>query len=435
MRLIRLLLVLTAATVVHFSTDVYGASPSEIDRILVIVNDDVITAREFNSQVNTVKRQLRLSKRRVPADTILKKQVLERMIVDRIQLQYAERTGIRVGDETVKRAIQNIAKKNRLTVSQLRLALPNDGIKYESFRDNLRNQIIIRRLIERDINNRVTVSASEIDNFLLTVKKQDGLDAEFDVSHIIIAIPESATPEVIAAAQKRADDLHARLKRGLDFEQAAIEYSQGQEALEGGRLGWKKAGQLPSLFVAALRRMQAGEISNVLRSPDGFHILKLNATRGGGRQTVVQTHVRHILIRPTEILSLRDVKLRLEQLRERIVNGEDFEALAKAHSDDVVSGIKGGDLGWVSPGRMVPRFEKAMAALAVGEVSAPVKTRFGMHLIQVLERRRRDVSGERARDDARRQIHERKAKERYEQWLRQLRNEAYVEYRLEDNRI
>jgi peptidyl-prolyl cis-trans isomerase SurA len=413
----------------HAASPANRSDGNEIDRILVVVNNDVITEGEFTSQVNTIKRQLRLARRPVPPDAALRKQVLEKMIMDRIQLQYAERTGIKATAEDVDRALGQIAANNKLTVAQLRQALAHDGIKYEDFRSNIRNQLTIRKLINRDINERVKVSESEVDNFILNAKKNGNVEAEYNVSRIFIGIPEKATADVIAAAKKRAEDLLKKLHDGMDFERAAIEYSQGQEALQGGHLGWKKPGQLPDLFVQALKTMKPGQISGVLRSPNGFHILRLNQVRGDKGQAVTQTHVRHILIRPTAVVSVKDAKLRLEQLRERIVNGESFTALAKAHSDDVASSVDGGDLGWVNPGAMVPEFERAMDKLKPGEVSQPVQTRYGVHLIQVLGRRKADVTKARERAEARRQIHERKAKELYEQWLRQLRDEAYVNYR------
>lgn len=401
----------------------------EIDRILVVVNNDVITQGEFTSQYNTIRRQLRLAHRPLPPEAALKKQVLEKMIMDHIQLQYAKRTGIKATKDEVDHAVAQIAARNKLTVAQLHEALAHDGIKYDEFRNNIRDQLTIRKLIDRDINERVKVSDSEIDNFLMNAKKNGDMDTEYNVSRIFIGIPESATADVIAAAKRRADDLLAKLRHGMDFQRAAIEYSQGQEALQGGHLGWKKAGQLPDLFLRALKKMKAGEISGVLRSPNGFHILRLDAVRGGNHaQSIVQTHVRHILIRPTAVMSVQQATRELEQLRERILAGESFAALAKAHSDDVASSVNGGDLGWVNPGTMVPEFERAMDKLKPGQISEPVRTRFGVHLIQVLGRRKVDVTKTLERADARRQIHERKAKELYEQWLRQLRDEAYVNY-------
>ncbi|HEC12632.1 MAG TPA: molecular chaperone SurA [Acidiferrobacteraceae bacterium] len=405
---------------------------SDIDRIIVIVNDDIITENEFNAQLNTIKRQLRLARRPSPPEVALKKQVLERLVIDRIQLQYAERTGIKVSSDQIDAAIEQIAKRNKITVQQLRGALKRDRIDYQSFRKQIESQVIIGKLIERDISSRVRVSKGEIDNALLSVKKRGGVNLEFDLSHIQVSIPDSASAEVVAAAKQRAESLRDRLVNGLDFEKAAFEYSQGKEALDGGRLGWKKAAELPQSFVAAAEKLKINGISRVIRSAGGHHILKLHNRRGGKVQKATQTHVRHILIKTSELLSIEDASERISQLRQRVLNGESFSDLAKAHSNDTSSGLSGGDLGWASPGELLPRFEKAMAGLKINELSKPIQTRFGVHLIQVLGRREQDVSVKMARGEVRKQIHQRKARERYEQWIRQLRDEAYVEYRLEE---
>ncbi len=419
---------------------VFAAAPTagpakvlDIDRVLVVVNEDAITAREFQSRLNAVKREITLRKGRIPPDDVLRKQVLDRMIIERLQLQYAARSGVRVADDAVERTLQGMAERNKMSVTQLRQALERDGVSYAAFRESVRSQLIVRQLLERDINARINVAESEVDNFLANQAAQGGVSQEFNVSHIVIPIAESATPAVIQEAKKRADELRAKLRGGQDFEQAAVEYSQGQEALEGGKLGWKKSGQLPDLFRAALMKMQPGEISEVLRSPNGFHVLRLNDVRGGLRKPVNQTHARHILIKTGEFQPQPAALQKIKQIRTRIDGGEDFAALARALSEDTGTNARGGDLGWVSPGSTVPAFEKAMDALKPGQVSEPVVTQFGVHLIQVLERRRQDVGNERDRAEARQQIHARKADELFEQWVRQLRDEAYVEYRLDSD--
>jgi len=410
-----------------------AALSSDIDRIVVIVNDDVITENEFISQYNMIKKRLRLARQQSSPEAALKKQVLERLVIDRIQLQYAERSGIKVSSSKVDAAIKQIARRNKITVKQLRGALKRDRIDYKSFRKQIESQVTIGQLVERDINSRVRVSKSEIDNALLGVKKKGGANLEFDLSHIQISMPKSAAADVMEAVKQRAESLRDRLANGLDFAKAALEYSQGKEALEGGHLGWKRAVELPPRFVAAAENLKVNQISRVIRSAGGLHILKLNGRRGGGSkvQKATQTHVRHILIKTSELLSIEEASERLEQLRQRVLNGESFSDLAKAHSNDTSSGLSGGDLGWVSRGDLLPRFEKAMMELKVNELSKPIQTRFGVHLIQVLGRRKQDVSTKMARGEVRKQIHQRKARERYEQWIRQLRDEAYVEYRLE----
>ena len=406
---------------------------SDIDRIVVVVNDDVITESELNQRLRETRKQLELEKISAPPDAALRKQLLERMVLERLQLQLAAQSGIRISESDVDRAFETVAQRNKLSAEEFRKALAQRGMDVTAYRNQLRDQLTIQQLLEREINNRVTVTDNEVENFLENPQSRADMDMAYQLSHILIGIPEAASPEAIQAARKRAEDVHRQLAGGANFEQTAVSQSQGADALKGGNLGWKKAGELPELFLAALKNMTAGGISDILRSPNGFHILKLNNKRGDSQaEAVTQTHVRHILLRPSEILSLEEARHKLLGLRERIEGGDDFAALARAHSDDTGSAASGGDLGWANPGQMVPEFEKAMNALKPNQLSQPVRTSFGLHLIQVLDRRSHDVTQEREFAAARQQIHARKADERYEQWARQLRNEAFVEYLLED---
>ncbi|MHB8346239.1 MAG: peptidylprolyl isomerase [Acidiferrobacterales bacterium] len=399
-----------------------------VDRILVVVNNDVITRSELDSRLRDIEQRIAAQHIKAPPESVLRKQVLEHLILEHLQLQIAKRAGIKVGQTRLDKALQDIAARNHLTVPALYKALTKEGIEPARFRQQIYNQMVIQRLINREINDRVTVSQAEIANFLASEAKRSGT-TEYNISHILIGIPDRATPAEIQKAQQRADSLLRQLHAGANFEQLAIANSQGQTALEGGNLGWKESGQLPQLFVNALRKMQPGDVSGVLRSANGFHILKLNARRGGNQiHTMVQTHVRHILIRTNALVSPREARMRIEQLRSRIKNGEHFSTLAKADSQDPVSAPNGGDLGWISPGQMDSQFEKAMDALAVGQVSKPVRVPNGFELIEVLGRRVKDVTDELNEANAREQIHARKAAERYAQWVRQLRAEAYVEY-------
>jgi peptidyl-prolyl cis-trans isomerase SurA len=412
---------------------VMAAAPSkaagEIERILVIVNDDVITDTELANRLAETKKQLVLEKIKTPPDDILRKQLLDRMVLERLQLQLAVQIGIRVGESEVDQAIETIARRNNLSVENFRKALVKSGMDVAAYRAQTRDQLSIQQLLEREINNRVNVTDSEVSHFLENPQSRADMDVTYNLSHILISIPESASPEAIQAAKKRAEDTLRQLKAGADFEQIAVSYSQGADALKGGGLGWKKPGELPELFLGALKGMSRGDISETLRSPNGFHILKLNDKRGAAQaEAVTQTHVRHVLLRTSEIQSLEDARQKLLHLRERVENGDDFAALARAHSEDTASAASGGDLGWVNPGMMVPEFEKAMNALKPNQLSQPVRTSFGLHLIQVLGRRSHDITQERLEAAARQQIHARKADERYEQWARQLRDEAFVEY-------
>ncbi len=405
----------------------------DVDRILVIVNDDVITETELTNRLTETKKQLALEKIKTPPDDILRKQLLDRMVLERLQLQLAVQTGIRVGESEVDQAIETIARRNNLSVENFRKALTKNGMDVAAYRAQTHDQLTIQQLLEREINNRVNVTDSEVSHFLENPQSRADMDVTYHLSHILIGIPESASPEAIQAAKKRAEDILRQLKAGADFEQIAVSYSQGADALKGGSLGWKKPGELPELFLGALKSMSPGDISEILRSPNGFHILKLNDKRGAAQaEAVTQTHVRHILLRTSEIQSLEDARQKLLHLRERVENGDDFAALARAHSEDTASAANGGDLGWVNPGMMVPEFEKAMNALKPNQLSQPVRSSFGLHLIQVLDRRSHDITQERLEAAARQQIHARKADERYEQWARQLRDEAFVEYMVDD---
>jgi peptidyl-prolyl cis-trans isomerase SurA len=418
------------------SPDLAMAAPqriSDIDRIVVVVNDDVITESELSQRLRETRKQLELEKISAPPDTALRKQLLERMVLERLQLQLATTSGIRISESDVDRAFETVAQRNKLGAEEFRKALAQRGMDVTAYRNTLRDQLTIQQLLEREINNRVTVTDNEVENFLENPQSRADMDVSYQLSHILIGIPETASPEAIQAARKRAEDVHRQLAGGANFEQTAVSQSQGADALKGGNLGWKKAGELPELFLTALKNMSVGGVSEILRSPNGFHILKLNNKRGDSQaEAVTQTHVRHILLRPSEILSLEEARHKLLGLRERIENGDDFAALARAHSDDTGSTANGGDLGWANPGQMVPEFEKAMNALKPDQLSQPVTTSFGLHLIQVLDRRSHDVTQERVFAAARQQIHARKADERYEQWARQLRNEAFVEYLLEE---
>ena len=409
------------------------SSPREIDHIIVIVNQDVITDSELSHRLDDTKKQLALERIKTPPDPVLRKQLLERMVLERLQLQLAAQLGIRVSDTDVDQAIESIARGNNLSMEAFRDTLKKSGIDAASHREQIREQIMLQQLQDREIANRINVTQTEINNFLENPQSQADMGVSYELAHILIGIPETASPEAIQAAKKRAEDIHRQLKAGGNFEQMAVSYSQGADALRGGNLGWRQAGELPELFIGALKNMARGEISDVLRGPNGFHILKLNDQRGDTHtESVTQTHVRHILLRPSEIQSLDEARNKLLALRERIENGDDFAALARAHSEDTGTAANGGDLGWVNPGQLVPPFEKAMNALSPNKLSQPVRTSFGLHIIEVLDRRRQDITQQRQVSNARQQIHKRKADERFEQWVRQLRDEAYVEYVQED---
>jgi peptidyl-prolyl cis-trans isomerase SurA len=429
-----LALALLSALVLAGSAAAANRPATALDRIAAVVNDEVITESEFRARLAEVKKQLAAQRIPAPPEPRLRQQVLERMVGETLQLQVARRQGIKVNDAQLDQAIANIARKNNLTPEALYQSLRRQGLDPARYRAQIRNQVAIQQLLEREVHNRVIVTDGEVEAFLARSEAQSAAAAEYNLSHILITLPESASSELIQEARERAERVWRELRQGADFRQLALAHSQGQTALEGGDLGWKKPGQLPALFVEAVKKLQPGEVSEVLRSPNGFHILKLNGRKGqpaAKAHPVTQTHVRHILVRLSEVVTAEEAGRRIQQLRARIEQGEDFATLARAHSEDPGTAGSGGDLGWLSPGQTAPEFEKAAAALKPGALSGPVRTAYGFHLIQVLERRARDSGEERSQASAREQIHARKADERYEQWLRQLRDESYVEYRLD----
>jgi peptidyl-prolyl cis-trans isomerase SurA len=396
------------------------------------VNDEVITRNDLDERVKRAFAQLKRQGTPPPPRDVLEKQLLDRMITDRVQLQFARETGLRVDDAELDRAINRIAAENKITLAQLRQALEKDGVPYSKFREDIRNEIITARLRDREVDNRIVVTDAEIDNFIKTQQVQAGGGEQYNLSHILVTVPESASPEQIQTRRARAEQALAQLKAGTDFRQVAATFSDAPDALQGGSMGWRDANRLPTLFVEALQKMQLGEVTALLRSPNGFHLLRLNAKRGStGAVIVRQTRARHILIKTNELVSEDEARRRLVGLKERLDNKADFAELARSHSEDA-SSVKGGDLGWLTPGDTVPEFERAMSALKPGEVSNPIRTPFGWHLIQVLEQRNEDMSKERQRLDARMALRARKSDESYQEWLRLLRDRAYIELRLEE---
>ena len=430
---IRVLLLVLFALLASLDATAHAAPTREVDRIVAVVNDEVITLYELKSRVAQAERQLKAQKVQLPPADILEKQMLERMITDRVQIQMAKETSVRVDDLTLERAIARIAESNRMSVGDFRAALEKDGVSWSKFREEVRNEMTVVRLREREVDSRIQVSDAEIDNFLASGEKPGAGSEQYLVSHILLRAPDQAGPEQLQRLQARAEEIVAKLNAGGDFAQLAASYSDAPDALSGGSLGWRGADRMPTLFAETVATMQPGQISGVLRSPAGMHIVKLVDSKGGSLlgQKLQQTHARHILIKSSELVSDTEARRRLVALKERIDNGTDFAELARLNSNDL-SAAKGGDLGWVYAGDTVPEFERAMDALKPGQVSDPVQSPFGWHLIQVIERRVDEVSDERKRLLARQALRERKAEEAYEDWVRQQRDRAYVEYRLED---
>jgi len=402
-----------------------------LDRIVAVVNNDVITRSDLEERLRFANLQLNRQGTPLPPRDVLEKQILDRLITDQVQLQLAKETGLRVDDTELDRAINRIAQDNKSTLPQLRAALDKDGVPFARFREDIRNEIIVSRLRQREVDNKIVISDGEIESFIST-QDQAGRGEEYNLSHILVRVPENASPEQIQGRRSRAEQALQQLGSGSDFRQVAATFSDAPDALQGGAMGWRDGARLPTLFLDAVKTLKTGQVSPLLRSANGFHLLQLNERRGSTAPVIVrQTHARHILIKTNELVPQAEARRRLATLKERLDNKADFAELARLHSEDT-SGSRGGDLGWVSPGDTVPEFERAMNALEPGQISDPVQTPFGWHLIQVLARREEDMSKERQRLSARTALHARKSDESYQEWLRQLRDRAYIEYRLEE---
>lgn len=402
-----------------------------IDRVIAVVDDDVITQNELDKRMQTIRQQLARSKTPAPPEQVLRRQLLERMILDRIQLTLAQRIGIRVDDENLNQIIANIAAQNRMSLDEFRAALQRDGIAFADFREEIRNEVIVTRLRAAQVDNRVTVTPQEVKNWLESRAAKDQ-NTEYHLAQILISLPEAASPEQVQAARGRAEEVLTKLRSGADFREVAAAYSGDQQALEGGDLGWRRTAQLPTFLADHVIDMKPGELSDIIRSTSGFHVIKLIEKRGEERHVVRQVHARHILIRTDAITSDAVAKARLERLRQRILAGEDFAALARANSDDKGSGSQGGDLGWANPGTFVPEFEATLSQLAVGATSDVFRSQFGWHIVQLLGYRNHDDTEDVRSAQAQEALRRRKIEEEQQNWLRRLRDEAYVEYRLDE---
>jgi peptidyl-prolyl cis-trans isomerase SurA len=408
-----------------------------VDRIVAVVNDEVITNNELQSRLRIAEAQLRRQNIALPARPVLARQVLERMIVDRAQLQMARETGVRVDDGTVNAAIARIAEQNGLSLPQFRDRLEKEGITFRRFRDDVRDDIVMSRLRDREVDSKIQIGEGEVDNFLAEKAGVAVNTVEYNIAQILLRVPENASSDAIETVRKRAEDLVAQIRGGAEFAKLAASFSSAPEALAGGELGWRPAERLPTLFLDAVKDLKPGELGPIVRSPGGFHVLRLAAKRSAvegklATAPVQQTRVRHILLRVSEVTPESDVLRRLTDLRERVVKGgQDFGQVARLHSVDP-SATRGGDLGWIYPGDTVPEFEKVMNGLKIGEVSEPIQSPFGWHLIQVQERRTEESPMERNRFAARQALRDRKADEAYQEWLQQLRDRTYVELKLDE---
>jgi peptidyl-prolyl cis-trans isomerase SurA len=402
-----------------------------LDRIAAIVNDGVVLVSEVDDELALVTQRLREQKLDLPPENVLRRQVLERLIVEEAEMQRAQRDGIKVPDDALNTALQEVAQRNNITLSQLPDILAQQGIDYASYRDALRRQLTLTLLRQRDVLNHTTVTSREIDQYLARETKHPSDAMEYELSHILIAVSENATPEQLAQAAQRAQDVYERAKSGEDFKKLAVSYSNSDTALSGGSLGWRKGTELPTFLSDTILKLKPGDVSEPLRAPNGYNIVKLDAVRTTDKNVVIdQVHVRHIMMRTNELQDDALVKQKLEQLRTRILKGEDFGGLAQTSSQDPGSATDGGDLGWTAPGTFDPEFEKVVEGLQINEISEPFKTQYGWHIVQLLGRRKVDSTDELRRKHAADEIRASKADEETELWLRRLRDESYVDYKM-----
>ena len=402
-----------------------------LDRIVAIVEDDVVLERELDNEVAVITNKLRGNNVTIPPEFILKKQVLERMIVDKLQRQLAARSGIQVSEETLRNSVAEIASRNNMSVEAFKQELISQGMDFKAFEDNLRNEVIINQLRGREIGARVKVTDAEVEHYMETQSKAGSNNYQYHLGHILISVSEGASASSIQKAREKAEQTVIELRGGKDFRETAISVSNDDNALKGGDLGWRNIGQIPTMFTDTVTTMKQGDVSDPIRSPSGFHIIKMLETEGSAKHIVTKTQVRHILIKTNELIDDTEAQKRLLALKDRIRDGDDFATLARAHSDDKGSAVNGGSLDWVGPGALVPQFEEAMNKLGINEISPPVQTQFGWHVIQVLGRQNQDNSSQFKKDRIRDEIRKRKIEEETELWLRRLRDEAYVEIDLD----
>jgi len=401
------------------------SAPVPIDHVVAVVDEDIIMHSELQQRVNDVKRQNRGAS--LPAAKVLRQQVLERMILESIQLQMADRGGVRISDAELNDAIRRIAAQNNMSLTQFRQAMEAEGVSFTLARDQIRDEMRVSRVQRFQVGERIQITDQDVDYFLASELGKMASAAEYQLAHILIAVPSQASPADLQQAQQKAQQLVDQLRNGADFRQLAIAQSNGRNALKGGDLGWRKEAQLPGIFADVIPAMQINDISDPIKSASGFHIVKLSDKRGGNTELVTQAKVRHILIQTNELRDAARSKELINQLYQRLQAGEDFAELAREFSDDPGSAASGGDLGWVSPGDMVPAFDKTMAAAQPGQLSKPFESRFGWHILQVQERKQTDVGAEKQRNQVRQMLYSRRFEEELPIWLRKIRAEAYVD--------
>lgn len=419
-------LALAVAGWVHAAEPLTG-SGELLDRIVVVVNDGVVLQSEIIQQGSAIVARLRAEGVELPPPEVLERQIIEKLVVDKIQLQRADRLGVLITDDQLNAALGTVAQRNNMTLTQLPDALAAQGIDYAEYRESIRREMRIEQLRNRDLVPRISITRKEVDEYLK--RQSEGDQTEYDISHILISVPPGASPAERQKAEALANELYERASSGEDFAQLAVAHSNGQQALEGGKIGWRKAEQLPTLFTDNVIGMSAGEVSKPIGSSSGFHLVRLDQTRGSEPIMVTQRLARHILISPNELMTDAEAKARIDDIAAKIRDGADFAEMAKEYSDDKGSGSLGGDLGWSNPGNFVPKFEAQLNSMQPGEMSDPIRTTFGWHLIELLDIREKDASEEASLNEAYAQVRSRKLQQETERWLLQLRDEAFVDYR------
>lgn len=401
-----------------------------LDRVVAIVDKDVVLQSELDDRKASILERLKGQYQQLPPEDVLNKQILEQLIIERIELGMAERYEIKVEEAEIDQAIGRVLQKNQITLAQLEADLKTQGLTLDGLRKQMRNELTISHLQQGVVNSRIKVTDQDINNFLASSDGKFATSPDFHIGHILIAVSSSADADAIAAAEKQANEIYQKLQSGSDFSQMAISYSNDQAALQGGDIGWRKLAQLPELFGNQMANLAVGQVSKPFRSGAGFHILKNIEQRGGGEQLVEQTHARHILIKTSEIMDDAQARQKLLNLKARIEKGEDFGKLARENSEDTGSMLSGGDLGWSTPGMFVPEFEEAMGNTSIGSITRPFKSQFGWHILQVIERRKEDMSDKMKRNQAANVLRSRRFEEEFQLWLTQIREEAYVEIKL-----
>lgn len=398
-----------------------------LDQVIAIVNDDIVMQSELETRIKSIASRLQARGTPLPPDEVMHQRVLEQLILESIQLQLAERTGIRISDTQLNETISNITQSNNMTLEQFEAQLEREGESYASAREQIRTEMIITRIQQREVDRRVRVTEQEVENFLASKEGRTQSGTEYYIGHILVAVSESASNQEQSEAEQRAEDIRTELLSGKDFQQMAVAQSDGRQALNGGIIGWRKENELPSIAADIIPALAINEPSSIIRTSSGLHIIAVLDKRGGKQQLIKQAKVRHILISPSEIRSDEAAKEIIDKLYERIMRGDDFASLARSNSDDPVSAIGGGSLDWVSPGQMVREFEQMMQQTPVGEISKPFRSKFGWHILQVQEERDQDIGALVLANEAKRVIHRRKYEEELANWLLEIKSEAFID--------